>query len=63
MEHQAAREAAKNAPAQEAPAKKKKLSSGTLPFDQLQSASERIGQLMDEIDEKELRLLELYDSI
>ena len=40
-----------------------KLSSGTLPFDQLQSASERIGQLMDEIDEKELRLLELYDSI
>ena len=39
------------------------LSSGTLPFDQLQAASERIGQIMDDIDEKELRLLELYENM
>ena len=38
-----------------------KLNSGTLPFDQLQSASERIGAIIDETDEKELRLLELYE--
>ena len=37
------------------------LNSGTLPFDQLQSASERIGAIIDETDEKELRLLELYE--
>ena len=40
-----------------------KLNSGTLPFDQLQSASERIGKILEETDEKELRLLELYESI
>jgi ATP-binding cassette subfamily F protein uup len=40
-----------------------RLSSGTLPFDQLQAASERIGQIMDDIDEKELRLLELYENM
>jgi ATP-binding cassette subfamily F protein uup len=39
------------------------LSSGTLPFYQLQAASERIGQIMDDIDEKELRLLELYENM
>ena len=37
------------------------LSSGTLPYDKIQSASERIGQIIDETDEKELRLLELYE--
>ena len=37
------------------------LNSGTLPFDQLQQASERIGQIIDLTDEKELRLLELYE--
>ena len=37
------------------------LNSGTLPFDQLQQASERIGTIIDLTDEKELRLLELYE--
>ena len=37
------------------------LNSGTLPFEQLQQASERIGAIIDETDEKELRLLELYE--
>ena len=37
------------------------LNSGTLPFDQLQKASERIGQIISETDEKEFRLLELYE--
>ena len=37
------------------------LNSGALPFDQLQKASERIGAIIDETDEKELRLLELYE--
>ena len=84
--------AARNAPGQEAPAKKKKLtykeqrefeqlekdlealaaekaeleeklSSGTMPFDQLQAASERIGQIMEETDEKELRWLELSENM
>ena len=40
-----------------------KLSSGTLPFDQLQTASERVGQLINLIDEKELRWLELSENI
>ena len=39
------------------------LSSGSLPFDQLQSASERIGRILEETDEKELRLLELYECL
>ena len=38
-----------------------KLNSGTLPFEQLQQASERIGQIIDLTDEKEFRLLELYE--
>jgi ATP-binding cassette subfamily F protein uup len=37
------------------------LSSGTLPFDRLQEASERIGQIIAETDEKELRWLELSE--
>ena len=37
------------------------LNSGTLAFDQLQKASERIGTILEETDEKELRLLELYE--
>ena len=37
------------------------LNSGCLPFDQLQKASERIGAIIEETDEKELRLLELYE--
>ena len=39
----------------------KKLNSGTLPYDQLQAASERIGAIMELTDEKEFRLLELYE--
>ena len=39
------------------------LNSGTLPYDQLQQASERIGQILEETDEKELRLLELYENM
>jgi ATP-binding cassette subfamily F protein uup len=39
------------------------LNSGTLPYEQLQKASERIGAIMDETDEKELRLLELYENL
>jgi ATPase subunit of ABC transporter with duplicated ATPase domains len=39
------------------------LNSGTLPYDQLQAASERIACIIDETDEKELRLLELYDCL
>ena len=38
-----------------------KLNSGALPYDQLQQASERIGQILDLTDEKEFRLLELYE--
>ena len=40
-----------------------KLNIGTLPFDQLQAASERIGRILEETDEKELRLLELYENM
>ena len=40
-----------------------KLSSGTMPFDQLQAASERIGQIMELTDEKELRWLELSENL
>lgn len=39
------------------------LSSGSLPFDQLQAASERIGRIMEETDEKEMRWLELTDGL
>ena len=38
-----------------------KLSNGSLSFEELQTASERIGAILEETDEKELRLLELYD--
>ena len=37
------------------------LGSGTLPFDQLQVASQRIGEILSLTDEKEFRLLELYE--
>ena len=37
------------------------LSSGTMAFDKLQEASQRIGQIIEETDEKELRWLELTD--
>ena len=40
-----------------------KISSGTMPFDQLQAASERIGQIIEETDEKELRWLELSENM
>ena len=40
-----------------------RLSSGTMPFDQLQAASERIGQIMELTDEKELRWLELSENL
>ena len=39
------------------------ISSGTLPFDQLQKASERIGTIMEETDEKEMRWLELNEGL
>ena len=39
------------------------LSAGNLPFDQLQAASERIGEIMEETDEKEMRWLELTDGL
>ena len=37
------------------------LSSGTMPFDKLQEASQRIGEIIDETDENEMRWLELTD--
>ena len=37
------------------------LSDGTLPYDKIQAASERIGHIIEETDEKEFRLLELYE--
>ena len=37
------------------------LSSGTMPFDKLQEASQRIGEIIDLTDEKEMRWLELSD--
>ena len=40
-----------------------KLGSGTLPFDELQKASERIGEIMELTDEKELRWLELSENL
>jgi ATP-binding cassette subfamily F protein uup len=40
-----------------------RLSSGTLAFDELQAASERIGQIMELTDEKELRWLELSENL
>ena len=39
------------------------LGSGALPFDRLQAASERIGVIMAETDEKEMRWLELTDGL
>lgn len=39
------------------------LGSGDLPFDRLQAASERIGEIMAETDEKEMRWLELTDGL
>lgn len=39
------------------------LGSGELPFDRLQAASERIGVIMTETDEKEMRWLELTDGL
>ena len=38
-----------------------KLNSGTMAYEDLQKASERIGQIMEETDGKEFRLLELYE--
>ena len=37
------------------------LGSGTMPFDKLQEASQRIGEIIDLTDEKEMRWLELSD--
>ena len=47
--------------AAEKSALEERLNSGTMPYEELQKASERIGQIMDETDEKEFRLLELYE--
>ena len=38
-----------------------KLNGGTLPYEELQKTSERIGHIMELTDEKEFRLLELYE--
>ena len=40
-----------------------KLNSGTLPYEELQKASERIGEIIELTDEKEFRLLELYEMM
>ena len=40
-----------------------KLNSGTLPYEELQKASERIGEIMELTDEKELRWLELSENL
>jgi ATP-binding cassette subfamily F protein uup len=37
------------------------IGSGTMPFDKLQEASQRIGEIIDLTDEKEMRWLELSD--
>ena len=47
--------------AAEKAALEEKLNSGTLPYEELQTASERIGEIMELTDEKEFRLLELYE--
>ena len=39
------------------------LNSGSLPYDKLQTVSERIGRILEETDEKGLRLLELYENL
>ena len=39
------------------------LSSGQLPYEQLQAVSRRIGEIMEETDEKELRWLELSENL
>ncbi len=39
------------------------LNSGTLPYERLQTVSERIGQIMEETDEKEMRWLELNEGL
>ena len=39
------------------------LNSGTLPYEKLQAVSERIGQIMEETDEKEMRWLELNEGL
>lgn len=40
----------------------KQLSSGTLPYDKIQEASARFGEIKDMLDEKEMRWLELQES-
>ena len=40
-----------------------KLNSGSLPYEELQKASERIGEIMELTDEKELRWLELSENL
>ena len=39
------------------------LGSGVLPFDRLQEVSERIGLILEETDEKEMRWLELTEDM
>lgn len=39
------------------------LGSGTLPYERLQAVSERIGQIMEQTDEKEMRWLELSENL
>lgn len=49
--------------AEEKAALEESLNSGTLPYDKLQAASVRIGQIMEETDEKEMRWLELNEGL
>ena len=49
--------------AAEKAALEEQLSSGSLPFDRLQEASTRVGQIIEEVDSKEFRWLELTDGL
>ena len=40
-----------------------KLGSGSLPYEELQRVSRRIGEIIEETDTKEMRWLELSDSV
>ena len=39
------------------------LDGGALPYERLQEVSERIGQIIEETDQKEMRWLELTDGL
>ena len=49
--------------AQEKACLEEQLGGGMLPYDRLQEVSERIGQILEETDQKEMRWLELTDGL